>query len=45
MNSMSSWVIPGMESMNQEEYYSALNKRIADMKQKRAEAGEVTGPR
>jgi hypothetical protein len=31
----STWEIPGSDYMTTEEYYAAINKRIADMKKKR----------
>jgi hypothetical protein len=43
--SASSWIIPGMETMSSEEYYKALNKRIADVKAAKRASGEVVGGR
>jgi hypothetical protein len=40
-----SWDIEGMETMTSDEYYSALNKRIAESKAKRKAAGETIGGR
>jgi hypothetical protein len=39
----SSWVVPGMEEMNTEEYYKAVNARIQLVKEKRKNVGEAIG--
>lgn len=36
----SSWNVPGMQNMDIEQYYAAINQRITDMKNKRKAAGE-----
>ena len=45
VSNASGWAIPGMETMSTDEYYAALNKRIADAKAQRKAAGEIIGGR
>lgn len=45
VGSAASWSIPGMETMSKDEYYAAINKRVAQAKALRKASGEVIGPR
>lgn len=45
VESAASWQIPGMESMSSDEYYAAINKRVAAAKAARRASGEAVGSR
>ena len=42
-NGKSSWDVPGMETMDTEEYFKAVNNRIHQLKNKRKSEGEKIG--